>query len=192
MEPLADFSSSWLRLAISPPEQASGDFAGYYHRVHSLVPNVPEEVLKQWIFGLQGEYVTRRNYAWLDYDQLRFTLEAWPTAKLLSVYAVEEYRDCVHVRAACRSFEEFCCTPRDLTYWQQHGTWRVAPIVLDITSLGSLPPDKELVAPWQLVEGHNRLGYLHAAANMARAGSITLTSTHLVWVMHRPLLLPAG
>jgi len=186
MEDFTDFSPSWQRLATLPHERTMWDFAAYYQRVHQLAPNVPEAVLEQWIHGLQGEYVTRRNYAWLDFDQLDFTLEPWPTERLLQVYAVESYRDCVQVRAACRSYKEFCCTRRDLAHWQKYGTWRVAPIVMDVASLGALPPEKELVAPDQLIEGHNRLGYLHAVATIALSSPIKLAATHLVWVLRQP------
>lgn len=188
MKDFEDVSPSWRRLATLPDERTLWDFSVYYQRVRELVPNVPKDVLRQWIYGLQGEHVTRRNYAWLDYDRLRFTLESWPTTRLLHVYTVEDYRDCVQVRAACQSLDEFCCTERDLAHWQQYGTWRTAPIILDVASLESLPPDKELVAPDQLIEGHNRLGYLYAMAAMAKIYPVKLATTHLVWVLQQPTL----
>ncbi|RPD44146.1 hypothetical protein DNI29_22380 [Hymenobacter sediminis] len=182
MEPV-DFSPSWQRLAALPEERTIWDFDAYYERVHSLVPNVPKAVLKQWIHGLQDEYVTRRNYAWLDYDHLHFGLEQWPTQDLLNLYVVEEYRDCIETRARCQGYDEFCCTKRDLTHWKVHGTWQTPPVVLDVTSLGTLPPEKELVAPYQLVEGHNRLGYLHAMNGMEQQGKAELAVKHEVWVL---------
>jgi hypothetical protein len=181
----ADFSPSWMRLATLPEERTMWDFDAYYQRVHSLVPNVPKAVLKQWIHGLQGEYVTRRNYAWLDYDHLHFSLEQWPTQDLLNLYVVEEYRECVATRERCQNFDEFCCTKRDLTHWIEQGTWRTPPVVLDVASLSTLPPEKELVAPNQLVEGHSRVGYLHAMASMAQKGKAVLAAKHGVWVLRQ-------
>lgn len=183
-----DFSPSWQRLATLPEERKDWDFEAYYQRVHPLVPNVPKAVLKQWIHGLQDEYVTRQNYAWLDYDKLLFALESWPTRDLLSLHVVEDYRDCVHTRERCQSFDEFCCIKKDLVHWKEHGTWRTPPILLDVSSLGHLPPGKELVAPHQLIEGHNRLGYLKAMNGMALRGKATLAVAHQVWVLRQPIL----
>ncbi|AYA39044.1 hypothetical protein D3Y59_17845 (plasmid) [Hymenobacter oligotrophus] len=175
-------------MAALPTEHTIWDFEAYYQRVHPLVPNVPREVLQQWIHGLQGEYVTRRNYAWLDYDTLQFSLERWPTQDLVNLYVVEDYRDCVQTRERCREFDEFCCTQRDVLHWKERGTWRTPPIVLDVASLGALPPEKELMAPHQLIEGHNRLGYLLAMTSMALQGKTTLADTHSVWVLRQPRL----
>ncbi|UOE36617.1 hypothetical protein MTP16_24310 (plasmid) [Hymenobacter monticola] len=186
MKQPADFSPSWKRLTALTDERTMWEFDAYYQRVHPLVPNVPRAVLKQWIHGLQGEYVTMRNYAWLDYDHSLFSLEQWPTQGLLNLYVVEEYRDCVQTRERCQDFEEFCCTNRDLVHWKAHGTWRTPPVVLDVVSLGQLPPDKELVVPHQLIEGHNRLGYLLAMAGMAQRGEAIVAVTHDVWVLRGP------
>ncbi|WP_460616186.1 hypothetical protein [Hymenobacter ruber] len=187
MKESTNFSPSWIRLAALPEERTMWEFDAYYQRVHSLVPNVPEPVLEQWIHGLQDEYVTRRNYAWLDYDHLDFSLEQWSSQDLLNLYVVEAYRDCVETRERCQTFDEFCCTKKDLAHWKEQGTWRTPPVVLDVTSLGTLPPGKELVAPHQLIEGHNRLGYLHAMANMDKQGKAELVATHEVWVLRQPV-----
>ena len=54
------------------------------------------------------------------------------------------------------------CIHSDLEYWKMKGTWRVAPIILDARTLRNIPQHSEVVPPYQLVEGHTRLGYLLA------------------------------
>jgi len=142
--------------------------------------DVPLEVIEQWLYPLYFNIHSVINYGWLDYERVRFTEATMPASQLSELKIVEQFSGWVNGRKASTPFKEFACRPQDLAHWQEKGTWRVAPIVLDVSTLTEIPVYAKVTGPYQLVEGHTRLGYLLA---MLRSEFIASEKQHLVYLM---------
>lgn len=95
------FSRSWRQL--TPQRVKYGNlepFEDYYQRIGQSFPNIPQEVFRQWIHGLHNEYETKKNYAWLDYTQVKFTLEEINNQVLSSIHVLTAYRKYVDLRSS--------------------------------------------------------------------------------------------
>lgn len=170
--PLRDFNEGFSENDESPQQ--------YYLRLKSRF-NIPLEVIDQWLYLHYLNINTINNYGWLNYDQVRFEEILMSFRQLAGLNIIEEYRPYVRTRESNDPFDGFCCNPQDIEYWQTKGTWRVPPIVLDVTTLCNIPEYAEIRGTFQLVEGHSRLGYLLA---MFRTGLITDESEHRVYKMY--------
>ena len=142
--------------------------------------DIPFDVIDQWLYRLYYNSHSVDNYGWLDYDRIRFEETAISATSLSTLYVIQQYQPWVHKRSTFDPFGDFMCTARDKAHWQEHLTWRVPPIVLDVSTISEIPDYAEVVGPLQLVEGHTRLGYL---LSMLRAGLITGDSQHCVYRM---------
>ena len=125
---------------------------------------VPRLVLDQWLYPHYFNRNTVNNYGWLDYTRVSWLETRLTVDELTSLHVISEYRHWVESRARLRAYDEFTCTPHDLEHWKRFGTWRIPPVVLDVSSLRESQSYAELGVRWHLVEGHTRLGYLRAAA----------------------------
>ncbi|GAI58137.1 unnamed protein product [marine sediment metagenome] len=54
----------------------------YYGRVKTLLPNIPEEVLKQFFY--KHSILDISDYAWLDYRTLKFFKERWNSSFIIN------------------------------------------------------------------------------------------------------------
>lgn len=154
----------------------------YHDRIRGRF-NIPLDVITQWLYP---HYYNRRmvnNYGWLDFSLVGFNVEHWSLDRLMKVYVVRDFQDYVQTRAMSSSREEFMCIPTDLDHWKNEGTWRVAPILLDARTLRNIPDYSEVVPPYQLVEGHSRLGYLTALAKFSRRTGDFIAKDHEVIIM---------
>ncbi len=160
-------------------------FKQYYDRISKTKLNhIPNAVFEQWIYFHHQEANTLKNYAWLNYENIEFRLCQWPTEKLAGVSVIGNFRDLYNDRSSCSYLTQFSCTEEDLLAWQNEGTWRIPPIVIDVTSLHSVIPKwSELKSPYQLVEGHNRLGYLHSLINISKQQQVKLADEHWIYLM---------
>lgn len=123
--------------------------------------NIPIEVIEQWLYKHYYDQNSVNNFGWIDYAQSEFrktqvSLE-WLREK---VNVVNRFRGYVESRSKLRAVGEFQCMPKDKKHWLECGTWRVPPIVLDVASYDNVPDYAQITAPFQLIEGHTRLGYL--------------------------------
>ena len=76
---------------------------------------------------------------------------------------IEPFHDLVLNRGSFSKIDDFCCVDEDIAHWKDFGSWRVPPILLDVMSIKSeIPEWSEISPPFQLVESHSRLGYLHS------------------------------
>lgn len=141
--------------------------------------NIPLEVLQQWISPHFYHANTVDNYGWIDYTHIEFTKVLFTIEQLLELHVVEKYQDYVDVKKSYKPYSEFPCRERDLKHWQEHNTWTVPPVVLDVNSFDTIPSDVENVGPYQLIEGHTRLGLLLA---MQRVG-ILEKKEHQVYLL---------
>ena len=153
----------------------------YFARLNAAGFQIPRLVLDQWLYGLYYDCHTVDNYGWIDYRKARFSETTLSTEALTQLYVIKDFRDLVQQRAKAEPFKNFACIPKDVEYWKRHGTWRVPPIVIDATSFQTAPAYAELVGPMQLIEGHNRLGYLHALV----LADIMPASEHKVFLLRR-------
>jgi hypothetical protein len=182
-------SLSWLELKPNEDKhQNSEDFEEYFPRINSKedYKHIPESVLEQWIHPHNHNWKTLANYAWLDYSKIRFESQEWTFEKLANIHVIKEFEEYVSTRASLSDFKNFLLykTGEDLAYWKNEGTWKTPPIILDSESLKAPPPTwSEIVKPYQLVEGHTRLGHLHSMKKVSDLGKGKIAETHQIWLM---------
>lgn len=143
---------------------------------------IPLEVLQQWIYPLYYDPNTVNNYGWIDYTHIEFTKVLFTIEQLLELHVVEKYQDYVDVKKSYQPYSGFPCIERDLKHWQEHNTWTVPPVVLDVNSFDTIPSDVENVGPYQLIEGHTRLGLLLA---MQRVGILEKNEHQVYLLSHK-------
>lgn len=122
--------------------------------------NIPVEVIEQWIYPHYYNENSVINYAWIDYSKIVFEITDFEIGALKQINVIEDYLDYVECRKDSQPYDDFMCTKKDLEHWQTNNTWRVPPIILDVETLPTIPEFAEIKGPYQLVEGHSRLGYL--------------------------------
>lgn len=180
---------SWNALKHSKKEWEFWNFEEYYKRIqkiliHEKYPNIPKEVFEQWIYWLHQNEQTLENYAWMNYKNIKFELCKWGFEKLQNVHIIEEYQPYFKTRCSYSDFSEFCCNEEDWAYWEKYWTWRIPPIILDIQSLTqAIPKRSEIKWPYQLVEGHSRMWYLHSMNTISRLNKWKIAKEHLVYIM---------
>lgn len=160
-------------------------FEDYYERIKPKAEfsHIPSEVFKQWLWAHHDKRESILNYGWLNYENIEFQLCNWTNEQLKNIYVIENYKDYYKNRSSYNNFDSFCCTPKDLKHWKDEGTWRTPPIILDIQSLGEIPNHCELISPYQLVEGHSRLGYLQSMFKIDSLGKGNVAETHEIYLM---------
>lgn len=143
----------------------------YCKRVKPLLPHMPTGVLVQWLY--KHSNCALRQWPWLDFRHLRFSLEKWDLATVLKLRArdeglIENYRTWL--------FAEVRPVDSELSKrMRQRGTWPRPVMVLDTT----MAPDRFSVPrPLMLMEGHRRLGFLRGLADHGSA-----KTEHLVWMV---------
>ncbi len=176
-------SESWKDLN---PLAIDGNFEKYYYRImqESKFSQIPKVVLEQWIWLHYDKIESVKNYGWLNYENIEFELCSWSNEQLSNIYVIESYREYYEGRASFIDINSFCCIDEDLKEWKEKGTWRTPPIILDVKSIDEqIPEDCDLVSPFQLVEGHSRLGYLHSMNAMNKFGKQKVAEEHNIYLM---------
>lgn len=184
---MALVSRSWLEL--KPNEDLNENqewFEGYYERIRLKreYKHIPKAVFKQWIHPHHRNHHTVKNYAWLDFENIEFIICEWDLNLLLSINVIESFKDYYFNRSSFSDFDQFCCKDEDLDFWKKKGTWRIPPIVLDLKSVCSAIPEwSELTPPYQLVEGHSRLGYLQSTKRISDLSKGKISDKHYIYLM---------
>lgn len=183
-------SKSWL--ALKAIRVKYGDiedyenFEEYYERIKikTEFSHIPEIVFEQWLWAHIDKEESITNYGWLNYEEIEFELCSWTTNQLTNINVIESYRDYYKNRASYNDLNTFCCTDKDLKVWKKRGTWRTPPIILDVQSISEeIPNWCEIVPPYQLVEGHSRLGYLKSMVTIDKLGKGKVAEKHNIYVM---------
>jgi hypothetical protein len=161
-------------------------FDDYYERISRIVifQHIPKLVFEQWIYPHHYNEYTIKNYAWINYENIEFELVEWTYDDFLKVHVIKAFMDYVKCRMALSDLTQFCCSQEDVKYWKINGTWKTPPIIIDLSSFGSkLPKWSDLKPPYQLVEGHSRLGYLYSMKRISELKKGIIASTHLLYLM---------
>lgn len=141
--------------------------------------DIPLEVLDQWLYGLYYNSHTVDNYGWLDYRKCSFSIHKMDLESIAKWRSIDAFEHSVETRETSQAYDQFMCTKTDLDHWKSAQTWRVPPIILDVATLPKKPEYADIGGHFQLVEGHNRLGYL---LSIRRCGK-PLLEQHRVYVM---------
>lgn len=180
-------SKSWIDLEPLKVEYDNLEpFEDYYERIKPKTEflHIPKIVFEQWLWAHHGKEESIQNYGWLNYENIEFELCNWTNNHLRDIYVIENYRDCYNDCAGYNDIKRFGCNDKDLDMWKKNGTWRTPPIVLDVNSINEKIPDWcELVPPYQLVEGHSRLGYLHSMFKIDELGKGKVADKHEIYLM---------
>lgn len=161
-------------------------FEDYYKRIltNEKLDHIPKTIFEQWIYYHHQELNTLNNYAWINYENVHFTLCEWELDKFEKVSVIDNFMDYYSDRASYSDFNQFCCTPEDFETWKKNGTWRVAPIVIDVLSLKTnIPSWSQLKPSYQLVEGHTRFGYLKSMQRISLLNKGNVAIKHLIYLM---------
>ena len=170
--------SSWLDLTPRKNEEIES----YSQRIGQAYKNIPEEVLQQWFFLHAQNLEMINNYGWIDYHKAIFTEVYWTEAEISRIQIFSKYKPYVESRSNTENFSGFRCTPKDKEYWANLGTWRVPIVVLKTDTIKIKPDYSELNRPYQLVEGHTRLGYFQAFSKYHDNG-LKVAQSHKIYLM---------
>lgn len=182
---------TWVRLAPGKDEDHREDKQQYIGRISSEFPNIPEDVLEQWIYPHHFNEEIQLLYGWMNYEKVRFSLATWTNTQIESVKVYSDFRR--YVESTTRKV--LMSLPGKLPSielreevvhsWTQYGTWRTPIIVLDTKDVVGAPEGVELNRHYQLVEGHTRLGWFNAfRACKVRGSSYPLAESHKLWLMN--------
>ncbi|MEO8254405.1 MAG: hypothetical protein ABI554_08440 [Flavobacterium sp.] len=161
-------------------------FEYYYERIKlkKQFSHIPEKVFEQCIWARHDKEESKENYGWLNYENIEFQLCTWSNKQLTDIYVIESYRDYYKNRVSYDDLSSFCSTEKELNEWKKNGSWRTRPIILDVKSITEeIPSWCELVSPYQLVEGHSRLGYLQSMFTIDKLGKEKVAEKHKIYLM---------
>jgi hypothetical protein len=165
------------------PQKRHGDGEGieeYIQRISQSFENIPEKVLRQWLYLHTGKLDMIRNYGWIDYHKAAFAEVLWTQNQISQIQVFSKYQPYVKSRSKIQSFSDFRCVPEDKDYWICFGTWRTPIVVLKTNTIITEPRYSELNKPYQLIEGHTRLGHFNALFNYQQK---YLSELHKVYLM---------
>lgn len=140
---------------------------------------IPLMVIEQWIYPHYYNHHTVNNYGWIDFRYASFFKVKLLMEDIRKLNVIKDYQSYVKNRSNYPSIEDFSCVEKDKRHWKNYSTWRVPPIAIDITTLSNIPSYSDLPEPFQLVEGHTRLGYLLALEKM----DMLETQEHTVFML---------
>lgn len=186
---MEEIHNTWNQMAPLENEiNGIFSFEDYYKRIvlNKKFNKIPKDVFEQWIYCLHNDFNTRKNYAWLNFEQIEFNLTEWTFNEINCVNIIDEFKDYVNLRSKNDNLEQFNCIEKDLDFWKSHGTWRVPPIILDVKSLkNSVPEWAEITPPFQLVEGHTRIGYLKSLEKITNSTDYNISNNHKFYLMSK-------
>lgn len=157
-------------------------FEDYMARVKPVLPEMPEDVVCQWLFS-HPQVID--DWDWLDFSSLSFTLEDWSISQ---IPAVDKDKNCpVHTyrynldRNKPESGKGRM--GRLVEYFEDNQTWPRSPIFLENAEGQYAPPGGwEMSHPYQLLEGHHRLAVFSLFRDENR-----LCDKHQIWVARKSI-----
>jgi hypothetical protein len=167
-----DFLKHLLPIGNDTLEKES--FVSYKRRVSSLVSNIPDCVLENWIYRHYSFVVS--DYFFLNFNRMQFTKEEWSKEDI--AYLIKSYDDSLINDLGYQIYKR-----NDKTWLQKYMlenmTWPVPIIVLENKETFYLNHrDMKLGNPFHLLEGHLRLNYFREIYRTERE---SLKDRHLIW-----------
>jgi len=152
----------------------------YYERVKILLPNIPEEVLKEFFY--KHSILDISDYAWLDYKTLKFIRERWTSSFIITESGIKN-NDKVIIDKK-NHFDLGCLYQRTESirdYLLKYHTWPGAPILLynPENNIAS-PSGYKYTSPYHPIDGNNRLAIF---LSLYENDQIKSDKKHLVWVV---------
>ena len=147
----------------------------YLGRMADVVPNIPPDVLEQWLFRHWRGFES--NWSWLDLSQVSFRQEVWSTERVFRQI------DSLCMDLILGLSERLKSNRYVQSSWLGHfmleeGTWPNPIIVLQNTDNLRNPYGK-ILRPFNLLEGHHRLAYFIAMKQLSHQA---LQHEHTVWL----------
>ena len=176
-------SESWKRLR---PNRKSGqsffenESVTAYHQRIKCEFDIPFEVVEQWLHPHYYGVETTNNYGWINYALVSFELCIMTAAELNRFNVIAEFQSYLADMAEQDRFEKHQFRAVDRDHWIKKKTWRVAPVAIDVRTFADIPEHAKLNGPFQLVEGHTRLGLLQCCL---KNGRISEDSLHAIYLM---------
>lgn len=175
-------SSSWKKLKprrdFNCFDENDETICEFCQRINGII-SIPEPVAEQWLYVHYYNEQTVDNYGWIDYKNTTCTLSTITTDKAIKLRVIDKFKEYVRGIEGEIPFDKFRGSDKDKNYWIDEHTWRVPPIIVDISSFPSPPCHADFSGHYQLIEGHTRLGYLLA---MNRVGN-KLRENHQVYIL---------
>lgn len=150
-------------------------FEEYFRRIHKLLPNWPEEVVKEWLYRHNNQI---EDYFYLGFHNFKFSLEKWENEqimKLINSHKMDYVIDPLGLQILDKPYSFL------QKYIHKNGTWP-SPIIVLKTEDDAILGSKELLGkPYHLLEGHLRLGYIR---NLYKNNK-QLKKEHLVYIVKK-------
>jgi len=133
----------------------------YYGRVKKFLPNIPEEVLKQFFY--KHSILDIGDYAWLDYRALKFFKERWTSSFIINKSGIKN-------------------NDKVITNKENHFELGYrAPILLCNPENNIVSPNGyKYTSPYHPLDGNNRLAIF---LSLYENGQIESDKKHLIWVV---------
>ena len=152
----------------------------YYGRVKKLLPNIPEEVLKEFFY--KHSLLDIYDYDCLGYITLKFFKESWTSSFIITESGIKN-NDKVIIDKE-NHFDLGYLTPRTESirdHLLKYHTWPWAPILLynPENNIAS-PSGYKYTSPYHPIDGNNRLAIF---LSLYENGQIKNDKKHLVWVV---------
>lgn len=166
----ADACPTALLSALKPHCYGDSDVEpldAYLPRARQLLPNFPEDVIGQWLYDHYVDAV--HQYGWLGFPALTFERACWPSSEILAQVRSWPEDDLTASWTIQLRTDQTFQRSRLGAYMIAHGTWPVPILALaNEAATLALPNGVRLGAPYHLLEGHHRLGYLRALVDDER------------------------
>lgn len=181
-------SLSWDILEPKKDDEGNlENFSTYCLRIEpeKNFPNIPIKVFEQWLWAHHDKPESKKNYGWLDFQKIKIYRKSITTSNALNLNILESYKNYVSSKLNYSCVDDFRVKEEDKKFWKKYGTWRTPPIILDVNSLKDTKPIwSEIIPPYQLVEGHTRLGYLLSLIEIQKKEAKNCSNVkHLVYLI---------
>lgn len=149
-------------------------FKLYKKRVGSLLPNMPECVLENWIH--RNYSCVTIDYPFLNFEKMQFTKEEW--SKEDTYNNIKSYEESMINNLGYQIYDRVDKTWLQ-TYMLKHMTWNVPIIILENKENQYVNHENmSLGQPFHLLEGHLRLNYFRKIYSIEKEN---LKETHEIW-----------
>jgi hypothetical protein len=116
---------------------------------------------EQWLWR---HYTSVLDFSWLWLPALKFKPERWSVNRILRDVRGWPKHGLIENWAKYFRTDPDAQSDWLATYMRQAGTWPQPPIVIENNRQLQRPDGLELAAPFQLMEGHHRMGFFRALA----------------------------